>query len=181
MHDSNDAAGVAFTANPVTGDRAETVISAVQGSGERLVSGQASPDEWIVRNQEAMCRAAPEGAIDANQVLSVAELSRRVEAHFGGTPQDIEWALAGGQMALLQARPITSLPEPESWKAPLPGAWARNIRLGEWLGDPVTPLFASWGLPRIEESALLQLPPSCWNPDSTTNTYIRQRLVLLLT
>jgi len=148
---ATDAAGVAFTANPVTGDRAETVISAVQGSGERLVSGQASPDEWIVRNQEAMCRAAPEGAIDANQVLSVAELSRRVEAHFGGTPQDIEWALAGGQMALLQARPITSLPEPESWKAPLPGAWARNIRLGEWLGDPVTPLFASWGLPGIED------------------------------
>src|SRR5579863_5787806 len=63
-----DAAGVAFTANPVTGDRAETVISAVRGSGERLVSGQATPDEWIVSNQETMCRTTPEGAIDANQV-----------------------------------------------------------------------------------------------------------------
>jgi len=146
-----DAAGVAFTANPVTGDRAETVISAVQGSGERLVSGQATPDEWIVRNQEAMCRAAPEGAIDANQALAVAELARRVEVHFGGTPQDIEWALAGGQMVLLQARPITALPEPVEWKAPLPGAWARHIRLGEWLGDPVTPLFESWLLTRLEE------------------------------
>ncbi len=67
-----DAAGVAFTANPVTGDRAETVISAVRGSGERLVSGQATPDEWIVSNQETMCRAAPEGAIDADQALAVA-------------------------------------------------------------------------------------------------------------
>ncbi len=146
-----DAAGVAFTANPVTGERAETIISAVRGSGERLVSGQATPDEWIVRNQEAMCRAAPEGAIDADQVLAVAELARRVEAHFGGTPQDIEWALAGGEMVLLQARPITALPEPVAWKATQPGAWARHIRLGEWLGDPVTPLFESWGLLRLEE------------------------------
>jgi pyruvate,water dikinase len=115
-----DAAGVTFTANPVTGDRAETVISAVQGSGERLVSGQATADEWIFRNQVAMCRAAPERAIDANQVLTVAELARRVEAHFGGTPQDIEWALAGGQMVLLQARPITALPEPVEWTPPSP-------------------------------------------------------------
>src|SRR5205807_8561272 len=86
------AAGVAFTANPITGDRAEVVISAVHGSGERLVSGQATPDEWIVRDQEAVCRVAREGAIDANQALAVAALARRVEAHFGGTPQDIEWA-----------------------------------------------------------------------------------------
>jgi rifampicin phosphotransferase len=146
-----DAAGVAFTANPVTGDRAETVISAVRGSGERLVSGQATPDEWIVRDQEAVCRAAREGTIDAAQALAVAALARRVEAHFGGTPQDIEWALAGDDLFLLQARPITALPEPVIWKASLPGAWARHIRLGEWLGDPVTPLFESWGLSRIEE------------------------------
>ena len=146
-----DVAGVAFTANPVTGDRAETVISAVQGSGERLVSGLATPDEWIVRNQETVCRAAPEGAIAANQVLAVAELAHRVEVHFGGVPQDIEWALARGQMVILQARPITALPEPVAWKAPQPGAWARHVRLGEWLGDPVTPLFESWGLLRIEE------------------------------
>ncbi len=146
-----DAAGVAFTANPVTGDRSEMVISAVQGSGERLVSGQATPDEWIVRDQEAVCQAAREGAIDAAQALAVAALARRVEAHFGGTPQDIEWALVGDDLFLLQARPITALPEPVIWKAPLPGAWARHIRLGEWLGDPVTPLFESWGLSRIEE------------------------------
>ncbi len=145
------AAGVAFTANPITGDRAEVVISSVHGSGERLVSGQATPDEWIVRDQEAVCRVAREGAIDANQALAVAALARRVEAHFVGVPQDIEWALVGDELFLLQARPITALPEPVAWEVPLPGAWARDIRLGEWLGDPLTPLFASWGLPRIEE------------------------------
>jgi len=145
------AAGVAFTANPVTGNRAEVVISALHGSGERLVSGQATPDEWIVRDQEAVCRVAREAAIDANQALAVAALARRVEAHLGGVPQDIEWALVGGELILLQTRPITALPEPVAWEVPLPGAWARHIRLGEWLGDPVTPLFASWGLHRIEE------------------------------
>jgi len=145
------AAGVAFTANPVTGNRAEVVISAVRGSGERLVSGQATPDEWIVRDQEAVYRAAREGAIDADQALAVAALARRVEAHFGGVPQDIEWALVGDELILFQARPITALPEPVAWEIPLPGAWARHIRLGEWLGDPLTPLFASWGLPQIEE------------------------------
>jgi phosphohistidine swiveling domain-containing protein len=146
-----DAAGVAFTANPVTGDRAEMIISAVRGSGERLVSGHATPDEWIVRDQEAVCRITREGAIDANQALAVAALARRVEAHFGGIPQDIEWALVGDELHLLQTRPITALPEPIAWKVPQPGAWARHIRLGEWLGEPLTPLFASWGLPQIEE------------------------------
>jgi rifampicin phosphotransferase len=146
-----DAAGVAFTANPVTGERTEVVISAVHGSGERLVSGQKTPDEWIVHDQEAICLAARERAIDATQVLAVATLARRVEAHFRGTPQDIEWALVGDELFLLQARPITALPEPVIWKASLPGAWARHIRLGEWLGEPVTPLFESWGLPQIEE------------------------------
>ena len=146
-----DAAGVAFTANPVTGERAETVISAVQGSGERLVSGQAAPDEWIVRDQKAVYRAAPEKAITAHQVLAVGQLARRVEEHFGGAPQDIEWALVGDELFLLQARPITALPEPVIWNAPQPGAWARHIRLGEWLGDPVTPLFESWGLAGIEK------------------------------
>ena len=146
-----EAAGVAFTADPITGDRAETVISAVRGSGERLVSGQATPDEWVVREQEAVCRAAPEGAIDAGQALAVAALARRVQAQFGGTPQDIEWALAGEELLLLQARPITALPEPLAWTVSLPGAWVRHFRLGEWLGDPVTPLFESWLLDRIEE------------------------------
>src|SRR5260370_33473726 len=145
------AAGVAFPANPVTGNRAEVVISAVRGSGERLGSGQATPDEWIVRDQESIRRVAREGAVDADHALAVAALARRVEAHFGGVPQDIEWALVGGELILRQARPITALPEPVAWEVPLPGAWARDIRLGEWLGDPLTPLFASWGLPRIEE------------------------------
>ena len=75
-------------------------------------------------------------------------LSRRIEAD-AGAPQDIEWAAAGGEVFLLQARPMTALPDPIRWESPLPGAWVRNFRLGEWLGDPVTPLFESWLLARL--------------------------------
>ncbi len=102
-----NAAGVAFTANPVTGNRAETVVSAVKGLGDRLVSGQVSPDEWLVKGEDTICQRSQEDTIDAAQARAVAELARRVEAHFGA-PQDIEWAFVGGQLFLLQARPITA-------------------------------------------------------------------------
>lgn len=146
----SDAAGVAFTANPITGDRGETFISAVRGLGDRLVSGHAAADEWVVRQDEAVCQQATEAAIAADQARDVAELARRVEEHFGA-PQDVEWAMAGGKLFVLQARPITALPQQVEWNAPVPGAWARHFRLGEWLGAPVTPLFESWLLTRLEE------------------------------
>jgi len=161
-----DAAGVAFTANPVTGDRTETVVSAVRGLGERLVSGQASPDEWLIRGEEAFCQRSVEAAIDADQARAVAEMARRVEAHFG-RPQDVEWAIADGQLFLLQARPMTALPGPVEWKSPLRGVWLRNFRLGEWLGDPVTPLFESWLLTRIEERLNRCAEDDCGIPFNT--------------
>jgi len=106
---SANVSGVAFTANPVTGDRTETVINAVQGLGERLVSGRATPDEWLVKDGQAICRSVPEGALSAGQAALVAELARKVEAYFG-VPQDIEWAIVDDELFLLQARPITALP-----------------------------------------------------------------------
>ena len=146
-----DAAGVAFTANPITGDRTEVVISAVRGLGERLVSGQASPDEWSVRGSDAVCHRASRTPSGRTMPWAVAELARRVEAHMGGVPQDIEWALAAGELFLLQARPMTALPAQVEWTAPGQGGWTRNFRIGEWLGDPVTPLFETWLLPRLDD------------------------------
>jgi rifampicin phosphotransferase len=154
-----DAAGVAFTANPLTGDRDEVVISAVRGLGERLVAGQATGDQWIVRNGHASCTRATEHAITADQARQVATLARRVEAHFA-TPQDLEWAIStdtsgtGGGLWLLQARPMTALPDPVTWTPPTPGFWMRNLRLGEWLPEPMTPLFADWLLERIDHGEL---------------------------
>ncbi len=153
-----EAAGVAFTADPVTGDRSRTTISAVRGLGERLVSGEGVADEWVVREagteSEATHRSGDEGALTAEQALAVAGLARRIERSFGA-PQDVEWAIdAGGSLFALQARPMTALPTqagPIEWRSPLPGGWMRNFRLGEWLPEPVTPLCDSWLLPRIEE------------------------------
>jgi pyruvate,water dikinase len=128
-----DAAGVAFTANPVSGARDETLVSAVRGLGDRLVSGEATPDEWTVRGDRIECGGGARGAIDAEQARSIAELARRIEAHFGA-PQDIEWALAGGTLFLLQARPITALAEPPERIEPVPvpvalpdGFWERDV------------------------------------------------------
>ena len=145
-----DAAGVAFSANPLTGRRDEVLVSAVRGAGERLVSGAAAGDEWAVRGRDALRNRSTEDAIDGDGARAVAALARRVEQRMGG-PQDIEWARAGGALWLLQARPMTALPDAPAWPAPGPGRWQRNFRIGEWLPDPVTPLFATWLLERMEE------------------------------
>jgi pyruvate,water dikinase len=150
-----DAAGVAFTANPVSGARDEVVITAVRGLGERLVSGQATGDQWVVRDDRARCTRATEQAITADQARQIATLARRVHAHFA-TPQDLEWAIstdtsgAESGLWLLQARPMTALPDPVTWTPPTPGYWMRNLRLGEWLPEPMTPLFADWLLERLD-------------------------------
>lgn len=158
-----DAAGVAFTANPLTGDRCETTISAVRGLGERLVSGEGMADEWVVRgtgaDAEASRQSATESVLAVEQVLAVASLARRIDSAFG-IPQDVEWAIANRHLFVLQARPMTALPTPAvpsapaesvTWTSPAPGGWMRNFRLGEWLPEPVTPLSESWLLARIEE------------------------------
>lgn len=151
------AAGVAFTANPLTGDRQETLVTAVLGLGERLVSGVAAGDEWSIRGGAATSRRCSEDAISAEQALAVADLALRVQTQLGDA-QDIEWALesdeTGDRLVLLQARPMTALPEPVEWAAPGPGLWMRNFRLGEWLPDPMTPLFADWLVPLIEDGYL---------------------------
>jgi pyruvate,water dikinase len=121
------AAGVAFSAHPVTGARDQVVVNAVQGLGDRLVSGEVTPDQWIVTGDSVDGEA---GALDRSEVLRVAELTRRVEAHFG-VPQDIEWAIEGETLWLLQARPITALPRPPVEPIPIgievpPGSWEHD-------------------------------------------------------
>lgn len=133
-----DAAGVAFTANPVTGDKNETVVSAVRGFGERLVSGTTSPDEWTVKDGNAVRQRSPENAITAAQAKAVADLAKRVERFFGA-PQDIEWAIENGKLFLLQSRPITTLSEHVSVPAePPPGFWQREA---SHYPRPLSPMF----------------------------------------
>jgi pyruvate,water dikinase len=131
-----EAAGVAFSADPVTGDRALAVIASNYGLATSVVSGEADGDLHhvdrsgrIVQRRIAVktrvdrvSAGAPEGvapaavaarqarraALSDAQVLQVAEAVRRIETLFG-SPQDVEWAIAGGRLRILQARPITAL------------------------------------------------------------------------
>jgi pyruvate,water dikinase len=145
------AAGVALTADPISGDRSTCVVTAVRGTGDRLVSGQSVGDEWTVRDGTAVARRTVEAAIERSQALRVAEEAVRI-ATSRGTPQDVEWAIdANGEVWILQARPMTALPPDVSWEAPAPGAYTRMLRLGEWIGEPVTPLFESWLLTAMED------------------------------
>jgi hypothetical protein len=147
------AAGVAFTADPISGDRDVTLVTAVPGLGEPLVSGQVGGDSWRVKDGRAVSetrgRAQTADVLTDGEVRIVADLARRVEAFFG-VPQDIEWAIDGSTLWLLQARPMTALPEAVAWDPPVRGAFSRSFRLGEWIGAPVTPLFEDWLLERLE-------------------------------
>ena len=109
-----DAAGVLFTADPVTGHRGTATVEAVGGLADRLVSGLVNGQAYAMRDDRVI--TAPDGdrLLTDEQVLRLVRLGRRVEAHFG-RPQDIEWCLAGGEFHLVQSRPITTLfPLPES-------------------------------------------------------------------
>ncbi|GHH88348.1 putative phosphoenolpyruvate synthase [Streptomyces sulfonofaciens] len=133
------AAGVMFTADPVTGNRKVATVDAGFGLGEALVSGLVNPDVFTVRHGEVVAEAiaakehavhalaaggTQEVAIDPQQqeqpslthaqVLRLVQLGRRIEAHFG-RPQDIEWCLVDDGFHIVQSRPITTLfPVPEA-------------------------------------------------------------------
>ena len=145
------AAGVALTADPINGDRQTCVVTAVRGTGDRLVSGAAFGDEWAIHDGRATARRQPEHAIDRRQARAVADEARRIAAT-RGIPQDIEWAIdADGALWILQARPMTALPPEVSWASPARGAYTRQLRFGEWISEPVTQLFESWLLSTMEK------------------------------
>ncbi|HWJ53337.1 MAG TPA: PEP/pyruvate-binding domain-containing protein, partial [Propionibacteriaceae bacterium] len=113
-----EAAGVMFTANPVTGARDEVVVDAARGLGEAVVSGLVTPEHYrldsrgrvmehtLGRTEVVRHTLLPEPAL-----TELATLGRAVAEHFG-RPQDIEWAYVGGRIWLVQARPMTALPPP---------------------------------------------------------------------
>ena len=101
------AAGVAFSADPVTGLRSHVVISAIAGLGEALVSGEADGEDWVIDANQDIVSKTSMAVLAATQALSIANLARKVETAFG-TPQDIEWAIDTEGLHILQARPITT-------------------------------------------------------------------------
>lgn len=104
-----DFAGVAFSADPVSGRRDRIVMSAVSGLGEALVAGEVDGTTWwLDHSTSRILRTEGDASLlDDFHVEAVADLVRRVETACG-RPQDIEWAFVGDRLHLLQARPITS-------------------------------------------------------------------------
>lgn len=104
-------AGVAFSADPVSGDTDTVVISAVDGLADRLVAGEIDGDQyWIGQTTEtrAPLIAGERPVLQASERDMVATLARRA-AEFFGRPQDIEWAFDAERLYLLQSRPITTV------------------------------------------------------------------------
>lgn len=106
------AAGVVFTAHPVTSDRRVAVVEAVPGSGAALVAGRVEPDRFEVREGVIVGRSTVDRGTDRavladDAVVDLVDLCRRVEHHLG-TPQDVEWCLADDGFHLVQSRAITT-------------------------------------------------------------------------
>ncbi|WP_306368080.1 PEP/pyruvate-binding domain-containing protein [Nocardiopsis sp. CC223A] len=102
------AAGVLFTANPVTGTRGETVVDAVPGLGTGVVDGSADPDHYTVRPDGGLTAPA-DGCLSVSEVEDLHALGLRLQEHFGA-PQDVEWAIdADGVLWTLQSRAVTTL------------------------------------------------------------------------
>jgi len=100
-------AGVLFTADPVTGDLMHMPGNFVRGLGEKLVSGQATPQTFRLDRQSGRYNGSPELKRFARRLYRLAvRLDKESDAS-----QDIEWAVAGGKVYILQARPITSMRE----------------------------------------------------------------------
>lgn len=142
------ASGVLFTADPVTGHRKTSVVEAVLGLGDALVSGRVNPDVYKVRDGTVITQqpADPAGqgqpVLDHEQIGRLVNLGRRIQQHFGH-PQDIEWCLAGDDFYILQSRPITTL-------FPIPETGEPEYRVYVYVGhqqmmtDPMKPLGISF-------------------------------------
>lgn len=99
--------GVAFSADPVSGLRDHIPISAIEGLGDVLVSGEEDGQSWMLKGKSTLSAPTDDPILNREQLLEIANLARRAEQHFG-YPQDIEWALDKDGLHILQARPITT-------------------------------------------------------------------------
>ncbi|MEU8363852.1 PEP/pyruvate-binding domain-containing protein [Nonomuraea sp. NPDC048882] len=101
------AAGVLFTANPITGCRTEMVVDAAPGLGTAVVDGTVIPDHHVLGRHEPVRNR--DGCLTHEQLEELRRAGLRLQDHFG-SPQDIEWAIdADGTLWLLQSRPVTTL------------------------------------------------------------------------
>jgi phosphohistidine swiveling domain-containing protein len=168
-----DAAGILFTANPLTGARDQVMINAAWGLGEAIVGGHVTPDTVVVdkasgkvveqkvskkdvmtvrtlegTREEAMPKNRRDKAVlSPAQAAELTQIGLQIEELYG-QPMDIEWALHDGRISIVQARPITALPDPPlEWKSPYPKPLLAHGDSIDLAPDAVSPLFATLGIP----------------------------------
>lgn len=142
-----ELSGVLFTVNPVTGSYREMTGNYVQGLGERLVSGETNAQEFSLTRPQGRYQGPEEFRRYARRLYRYAQ---KLEKSLG-LPQDIEWAVAGGKLYLLQARPITTLTPGNLDHYEINDSLAAddlwvNTNVGEAVPDVVTPF--TWSLIR---------------------------------
>ena len=167
----SQVSGILFTANPATGERSEIVINASFGLGEAVVSGQVTPDTYIVDRDTLRAKdsiigpKAQQIVADGSQGTRLADVDAAnrgqssltddmlrqlsktaidVEKLYDGVPQDIEWAVVGKDLYLLQSRPITNLPVQPievAWEPTPPAKILCRRQIVENMPDPICPLF----------------------------------------
>ncbi|MBN1314839.1 MAG: hypothetical protein JXA42_05205 [Anaerolineales bacterium] len=172
---SADASGVLFTANPMNGSRNEAVVNAAWGLGEAIVGGIVTPDTLTVdkvsgrvldreiadkrvmtvrtatgtEEQPVPSLQRKQPVLTDEQAGELVHLGIQIERHYG-MPMDIEWTLAGGKFAIVQARPITALPEESiEWAPPDPKGVYMRSSIIDLMPGPLSPLFISLGIPSL--------------------------------
>ena len=167
----SEVSGILFTANPATGERSEIIVNSSFGLGEAVVSGQVTPDTYIVDKDTLLAKETVIGP-KAQQVIAdgsqgtrladvdegnrgqsslsdhmLRQLSKTaidIEKLYEGVPQDIEWAVVDDDLYLLQSRPITNLPVQPievAWEPPPPARILYRRQIVENMPDPICPLF----------------------------------------
>jgi phosphohistidine swiveling domain-containing protein len=139
------AAGVMFTANPLTGTRTETVIDAVPGLGTGVVDGTTDTDHYVVPGHGPLPEHQAHGCLSPDRLRELQQTGLRVQRALG-SPQDIEFAYDGqGALWLLQSRPITTLFPLPPGTDPGQGDPRVYLEVGHMQGlrRPVTPMGVS--------------------------------------
>ena len=155
------SSGIMFTTDPVSGRKDRILIESSWGLGESIASGLVTPDRFVcdkrrlklvertinrkvtgiflsadgTRSVKIEDRGADAPSLTTDEIRAVARTGKRIEAYFG-SPQDVEWAIEGDEVFILQSRPITTLAEDGET------LWTRAYG-DEYWSDVISPLFFS--------------------------------------
>lgn len=165
----SEQSGILFTVDPVSADKNTLVIEAIYGLGEYIVQGKVTPDQYLVDKKKLKIvkkkigvqdvkfvkrgttnvekkldrKTGSQQKIQDGEILALADIGRKIEKHYF-FPQDIEWAIEGGQPFITQSRPITTLKE---------GRGAGTVRINREVflkGDPASPGIATGKVVKVK-------------------------------